>query len=40
MDFCAFDLLKRPLNSYRPKTINRLWKAVEEEWAKLSILIL
>ena len=40
MDYCAFGLLKQALGRGKPKTLNGLWKAVEEEWCKLSIVTL
>ncbi|GFV15590.1 putative DD41D transposase [Trichonephila clavipes] len=32
MDFCAFGLLKRALEKWHPRTLNGLWKTVQEEW--------
>ncbi|GFX06911.1 hypothetical protein TNCV_1202261 [Trichonephila clavipes] len=33
MDFCAFDLLKPALRKRHPRTLNGLWKRVQEEWS-------
>ena len=40
MDFCAFGLLKRALEKRHPKTLNRLWKKVQEEWSKIDTIVL
>jgi hypothetical protein len=32
MDFCGFGLLKRALGRRRPRTIDGLWKACQQEW--------
>jgi hypothetical protein len=40
MDFCAFGLLKQALSKRKPKTLDGLWKVVEDEWSKLSIVTL
>ena len=40
MDFCAFGLLKQALSKRKPETLDGLWKVVEDEWSKLSIVTL
>ena len=40
MDFCAFGLLKRALSHRRPRTIEGLWKACQEEWLRLDMTTL
>ena len=40
MDFCVFGLLKQALSKRHPKSLNGLWKVVEDEWDKLSITTL
>ena len=40
MDFCVFGLLKQALIKRHPKSLNSLWKVVEDEWDKLSITTL
>ncbi|GFW05854.1 hypothetical protein TNCV_603261 [Trichonephila clavipes] len=37
MNFCAFGLLKRASGKWHPRTLNVLWKTVEEEWGKIGI---
>ncbi|GFY23754.1 hypothetical protein TNCV_1630361 [Trichonephila clavipes] len=40
VDFCAFGLLKRALGKQHPRTLNELWKTIEEEWSKISKKVL
>jgi hypothetical protein len=40
MDFCVFGLLKRRLGNRKPKTLDGLWKALNDEWNKLDMTIL
>ena len=40
MDFCVFGLLKRSIGKRKAKTLNSLWKILEDEWNKLSPVIL
>ncbi|GFS87476.1 uncharacterized protein TNCV_207871 [Trichonephila clavipes] len=40
MDFSAFCLLKRALGKEHPKTLNGLWKMVQDEWNKICMAVL
>ena len=40
MDFCALGLLKSALSKRLPKTLTKLWKAVQEEWDRIPLLML
>ncbi|GFX76269.1 uncharacterized protein TNCV_4036701 [Trichonephila clavipes] len=40
MDFCAFSLLKRASGKRPPRTLNRLWKTVQEQWKQIAITVL
>ena len=40
MNFCVFGFLKRALARRKPSTLEGLWKVVQDEWEKLSLLTL
>ncbi|GFW37488.1 uncharacterized protein TNCV_860951 [Trichonephila clavipes] len=40
MDFCVLGLLKRALGKRYTRTMNGLWKTVQEEWSKICMTVL
>ncbi|GFU43531.1 hypothetical protein TNCV_406231 [Trichonephila clavipes] len=40
MDFCAFGLLKQTLGKRHPRTLNGLWKTIQEEGSKIGATVL
>ncbi|GFW24500.1 hypothetical protein TNCV_607411 [Trichonephila clavipes] len=40
MDLCAFGLLERTLGKQPPRTLNRDWKTIQEEWNKIYTTVL
>src|SRR5713101_8049458 len=40
MDYFAFGILKRKIGNRRPKTLEGLWKVLNEGWWKLDIAVL
>jgi hypothetical protein len=40
MDFCGFGLLKRALGRRRPRTVEGLWKACQQEWMNIDLAVL
>ncbi|GFT57170.1 hypothetical protein TNCV_1691841 [Trichonephila clavipes] len=40
INFCAFGLLKPAFGKRNPRTLNGLWKTIQEEWSKICVTVL